>query len=45
MYRKMLWNTGEGLKDEDEGQSEGYRNQLGGALINSICMSLIFLSI
>ncbi|KAF8327607.1 uncharacterized protein EI90DRAFT_3018099 [Cantharellus anzutake] len=27
-YRKTMRNTGEGLKDEDESQSEVYRNQL-----------------
>ena len=43
-YRKTLQTMGEGLKDEDENQSEAYRNQLGGLLVDFSHMILIFLS-
>ncbi|KAF8325863.1 uncharacterized protein EI90DRAFT_3018919 [Cantharellus anzutake] len=33
-YRKMLQQTGEGLKDEDEDKNEMHRNQLGSIHVN-----------
>ena len=37
------FSDSEGLKDEDENQSEAYRNKLGGLLVDFSHMILIFL--